>query len=72
MFYNLANSQGIQLVVPPPATTTPIPTLARISVVRASTFAPKVDQLVDAATTLIMDELSPSPLSTKRIRDEDQ
>lgn len=43
VFYNLANAQGIQVVVPPPATTTSAPTPASILAIETSTSAPEAD-----------------------------
>ena len=81
MFYNLENSQGIQLVLNIETSTSapaPLETIAstlaipHISVTDTSTFAPKVDQLMDVMVTLTAGESFAPLVSTKRGRDEDQ
>ncbi|CAI8591072.1 unnamed protein product [Vicia faba] len=81
LFHNLANAQGISTVVntktstsaPSPlaitiydSTSSPTPTI------ETPTSAPEVDQLVDIAATLYVEELIMSLVSTKRAQNEDQ
>ncbi|CAI8611923.1 unnamed protein product [Vicia faba] len=77
--FDLANSQRIQAVVPPPSTivitletTTYALTLAPIFAVGTSTSRNEVDQLVDDVVTMTMEELSPLRNLTTRFQDKKQ
>lgn len=70
MLYDLASALNIQVVVPPPTTNALAPVVAPILAVETSTFVPEVDQLVDVVATLIVEDLSASPILTKMVWDE--
>lgn len=62
---SLANSKGSQVMVPPTMTVVPAPALVPTLVSKTSVPAPEVDQLMDFAATLTMDESTPPSVSTK-------
>lgn len=72
MLYDIANTQGINVVVPVALIISPTPTDAPTSAVEVSSIAFMVNQLADVATTLIMEEMLLSPILTNRCWDEDQ
>lgn len=73
MLFALSNVKGIKYVIPLLTDTAPVLTHASILVIEASTHVPEVDQLVNVATILTVEEKEPpSPVTTKRFKNEDQ
>lgn len=78
LFYDLANAQGIKTsptgqTMPSSHTITNLtPTISPISATKTTFVAPGVDQIVDVATILIVEDIPLSPISTKRGQDEGQ
>lgn len=65
MFYDLTNIQGIKVIVPPSSTTYIILANAPTLVGEVS-FVLEVNQLVNVADTITMEEVPSSPIPTNR------
>lgn len=81
ILYNLANSQGIMIVVniedttfrpdsPATIVTTMVPSPAYV--IEIPTPAIEVNKHMNGVTPLLVGESSPPPVSVKRVRDEEQ
>lgn len=65
MLYDLTNAQGLTAVEPSLTTTYLASNLDPTPIVEISTTALEVNQLIDVATTITMEEMPQSPLTTK-------